>query len=215
MTARALDQARETVKASFTMMMGRLRHLQPAVDDGGYQRLALSAQEQLAGIADSLEPVTTRSQGLPTALEKGAVARLLRHTGVRYKCDLHGPVSALSSSTHVTLYRMISEAIACCCASRDSSNISVYVRAGNGRDRRWVAVRVRARRPTFPGPAVDWEDLIPRLMRTTTGLGFQAIQDRAGIFDGRAKELLLSKGKCITWVMFDPVNREPGFRQAL
>jgi glucose-6-phosphate-specific signal transduction histidine kinase len=57
MTAQAIEQAREAVRAGYAMMLGRLRHLQPAIDDGGYQRVALAAQDQLHGISDSLQPV--------------------------------------------------------------------------------------------------------------------------------------------------------------
>lgn len=203
MTAQALEQVRETVRGGFTLMMGRLRHLQPAIDDGGYQRLALAAQDQLFGISDSLHPVVWRDRGLPAALREGTVARMLDRAGIRYWCELKGPLSCLSSSVHLAIYRMVSEAVAVGCGKRDVSDICVRIRGGDVNGRRWVAVSIVFRGNAARLPHVQWEDLFPRLVRMTTGMGLKAIKDRAAVFEGYARQRDIPGGHRISWLMLD------------
>jgi hypothetical protein len=40
-------------------------------------------------------------------------------------------------------------------------------------------------------------------MRTTTGAGIKAIQDRAAIFEGYARERVSPDGRRISWLMLD------------
>jgi signal transduction histidine kinase len=198
-----LEQARETVRIGYAMMMGRLQHLQPAIDDGGYQRMALAAQDQLFGISDSLHPVAWRERGLPAALREGAVARMLDHAGIRYWCELTGILSSLSSTTHLALYRMVCEALAEGCSKRDMSDVCVRIRGGYANGRRWVVVSIVFRANPVRLPHVKWDDMLPRLVRTTTGAGLKAIQDRASIFEGYARERALPDGRRISWLMLD------------
>ena len=203
MTAQALEQARETVRASYTMMMGRLRHLQPAVDDGGYQRLALAAQDQLFGISENLHPTVWRERGLPAALREGAAARMLDSAGIRYWCELKGPLSSLSSTVHLAIYRMVCEALADGCSKRDVSDVCVRLRGGDVNGRRWVVVSIVFRANLVRLPHVRWDDMLPRLVRTTTGAGIKAIKDRAAIFEGYARERAFQGGRRISWLMRD------------
>lgn len=203
MTAQALEQARETVRNGFTLMMGRLRHLQPAIDDGGYQRVAQAAQDQLFGISDSLHPIGWRERGLAAALREGAVARLLDQAGIRYWCELKGPVSFLSTTLHLSLYRMICEAIAEGCRDRSVSDVCVRIRAGDTEGRRWVAVSIVFQANSIRMPFVRWDDLLPRLMRTASGMGLKAIKDRAATFEGYARERTTPDAKRISWMMLD------------
>jgi two-component system, NarL family, sensor histidine kinase FusK len=202
-TAMALEQARETVRAGYQLMMGRLRHLQPAIDDGGYQRMALTAQDQLAGISESLHPAIYRERGLPAALREGAVARMLEHAGIRYWCELKGPLSQLSSTLHLALYRMVCEAIAYGCNQRDISDVCVRIRCSSTNGWRWVVVSIVFQANVVRLPHVKWDDLVPRLVRTATGGGIKALADRAAIFEGHARERSLPEGRRIAWLMRD------------
>jgi two-component system, NarL family, sensor histidine kinase FusK len=203
MTALALEQARETVRAGYSMMLGRLRHLQPAIDDGGYQRVALAAQDQLFGISDSLHPAVWRERGLPAALREGAVARMLDRAGVRYWCELQGQLSCLSSTVHLALYRMVCEAVSEGCGRKDVSDVCVRIRTGDVQGRRWVVASVVFKSNPLRLPLVRWDDLLPRLVRTTSGIGLKAIKDRAATFEGYARERVFSGGRRISWLMRD------------
>lgn len=185
------------------MMMGRLRHLQPAIDDGGYQRMALAAQDQLLGISESLHPTIYRERGLPAALREGAVARMLEHAGLRYWCDLKGPLSQLSSTLQLALYRMVCEAIAHGCSQRDISDVCVRVRCGAVDGRHWVVVSVVFRANLARLSHVKWDDLVPRLVRTATGGGIKTLQDRVAVFEGYARLRDIPEGRRIAWLMLD------------
>ncbi|WP_114241398.1 MASE1 domain-containing protein [Dyella sp. C9] len=204
MTSQALEQVRETVHAVYNVMLGRLRHSAPVFDDRSYRRQALVAQDQLYRLADSLCPVTWRERGLPGVLREGPIARVLDESGVSYWCDLRGPVSTLSATINLTIYRLVCEAVADGCARRDVSDVRVQVRCGLRGERRWCVVRINLRSRPEQLSSVRWDDLLPRVLRTATGLGWPAIEDRAATFEGRAREHLISAGRCISVILYDP-----------
>jgi glucose-6-phosphate-specific signal transduction histidine kinase len=203
-TAQALEQIRETVRGGYSLMLGRLRHLQPAIDDGGYVRVAAAAQEQLFGLADSLYPQSWRERGLPAALREGAVARMLDESGMHYACDLKGPISQLSSSLHLAVYRTVCEGIAEGCTSKDVSAVRVHVRAGRRAGRRGVLVQLNFVRHPVDLAYVKWEDLIPRLVRSSSGLGMKALRNRAASFEGVVRRRERPQGRSISCLMLDP-----------
>jgi two-component system, NarL family, sensor histidine kinase FusK len=203
MTSQALDQIRETVQSGFTLLMGRLRHLQPAVDDRGYQRQALVAQDQLFRLADGLYPVALRERGLPNALRDGSLARMLGESGLTYSCDLRGPVSKLSHTLRMTIYRVIWEAVTDGCLKKDVSHVRVRVRGVEKHSRYGVVVAIYFQVNQAGAELVRWDDMLPGLIRASTGLGLQAIQDRAAVFEGYAKTRTFSAGRFIGIYMLD------------
>lgn len=205
MTSQALEQIRESVQSGFTMMMGRLRHLQPAIDDRGYQRHAWVAQDQLHRLADSLYPVALRERGLPTALREGALAQMLTEAGLTYSCDLRGPVSTLSHTLRMTIYRVIWEAVADACMKKNVGDIRVRVRVAERHARRGALVVIRFRNLPAELAFVHWGDLLPRMVRATSGLGLRAVQDRAAIFEGRARARPVASGHQISILLLDPI----------
>ncbi|WP_130619079.1 MASE1 domain-containing sensor histidine kinase [Dyella amyloliquefaciens] len=203
MTSQALEQVRESVHSVYNMMLGRLRNVAPVIDDRSYRRQALVAQDQLYRLADSLCPVT-RERGLPAVLREGPIARVLEESGMSYWCDLRGPVSLLSGTIQLAIYRVVCEAVADGCTRRDISDIRVQVRCGHRNDRRWTVVRVNLRAHSGRLNNVRWDELLPRVLRTATGLGWPAIEDRAATFEGRAREHLITRGRCISVLLYDP-----------
>jgi len=203
MTSQALEQVRESVHSVYNMMLGRLRNVAPVIDDRSYRRQALVAQDQLYRLADSLCPVT-RERGLPAVLREGPIARVLEESGMSYWCDLRGPVSLLSATIQLAIYRLVCEAVADGCTRRDISDIRVQVRCGHQNDRRWTVVRVNLCAHADRLSTVRWDDLLPRVLRTATGLGWPAIEDRAATFEGRAREHMITNGRCISVLLYDP-----------
>jgi two-component system, NarL family, sensor histidine kinase FusK len=210
MTSQALDQVRETVHAGFTLLMGRLRHLQPAVDDRGYRRQALFAQDQLFRLADGLYPTALRERGLPNALRDGALTRVLGEAGLGYTCDLVGPISELSHTLRMTIYRVIWEAVTEGCLKKDVGHIRVRVRGVDKQSRRGVFVAIYFHVNPASANLVCWDEMLPNLIRVTSGLGLQAIQDRAAIFEGSAKARAFSAGRFIRVYMLDPMGSGGG-----
>jgi two-component system, NarL family, sensor histidine kinase FusK len=128
---------------------------------------------------------------------------MLDNAGIRYWCELKGPLSCLSSTVHLALYRMVCEAVTEGCSHKDVSDICVRIRGGDVQGRRWVVVSIVFHANLVRLPHVRWEDLLPRLVRTTTGIGIKAIQDRAATFGGYVRERALSDGRRISWLMLD------------
>ena len=205
-TSMALEQIRETVQASFSMMMGRLRHLQPTIEDRSYHRQALVAQDQLFRLADSLYPVSWRERGLPAALREGAIPRALDETGVGYWCDLRGPLSRLSQTLHLVIYRLVVEVVADACARRNLSEVVVRVRCGEKAGRRWALVSMIFRDRAEASSNVRWDELLPRVMRSTSGMGWSGIRDRAMTFEGDAREHSLANGRRVSLLLLDPIT---------
>jgi len=204
MASQTLEQMRESIQAGFAMMLGRLRHLQPAIDDRGYQRHALVAQEQLHRLADSLYPISVRERGLPTALREGAMARLLRDAGMAYSCDVRGPLSRLSHTLHMTVYRIICEAIADGCSKQDMSDVYVQLRCMERYGQRAIVIRIKFKADPVRMAHICWDDL-HAYGRTTSGLGLRAIRDRAALFEGRAKVRSYSDSRLVSVLLQDRV----------
>ncbi|GAB2795301.1 MASE1 domain-containing protein [Dyella kyungheensis] len=205
-TSLALEQIRETVQASFSMMMGRLRHLQPTIEDRSYHRQALVAQDQLFRLADSLYPVSWRERGLPAALREGAIPRALDETGVGYWCDLRGPLSRLSQTLHLAIYRLVVEVVADACAKRNLSEVVVRVRCGEKDGRRWALVSIIFRDKAETSSNVRWDELLPRVMRSASGMGWSGIRDRAMTFEGDAREHPIDHGRRVSLLLLDPIT---------
>jgi two-component system, NarL family, sensor histidine kinase FusK len=204
MTSQALEQIQETVQSACAVMIGRLRYLQPAIDDRSYHRQALVAQDQLHRLADSLYPRNWQERGLPAVLREGALPRVLDEAGVAYWCDLRGAIGGLSPAIHLTIYRVVCEAVADVCAERNVSAISVHVRFGRGQGRQFAVLQIDARAHPARLARIRWDELMPRVLRSSSGLGLQAIRDRAATYEGLARERMLHDGRRISVILFDP-----------
>jgi glucose-6-phosphate-specific signal transduction histidine kinase len=204
MTSQALEQIRDAVQSVCLMMTSRLRLLHPAIDDSNYQRLALVAQDQLYGLADSLYPVTWQEKGVSAALREGQIPRALDRAGIRYWCELRCPLDGLSPTLHLAIYRLVCEAIAEACARKSVTEIGVRLRCGERQGRRWVVLRLLFRADPVRLRSVPWDELLPRVMPASSGRGFHSIQDRAATFEGRARERTLPNGRRISVLLLDP-----------
>jgi len=202
-TAQALDQLGQSVHGAFKLMLGRLRYLQPVTDDVGYRRHAESAQEQLFLLTDSLSPAVLREHGLPGALNQGALARVLHEAGIRYWCDLRGPVGNFPRELSLVVYRVVCEAISEACLTHEPSDLLVKVRCGT-KGRAWAVVMIDFRWNPARSLHVDWVTLRQRLRISTTGLGREAIADRAATYGGRLRERIMLDGKRVVVSFLEP-----------
>lgn len=205
-TAQALDQLRDSINGVFGMMLGRLRHLQPVADDAGYRRQAQIAQEQIYLLTDCLSPSQLRERGLPAALAHGSLAHTLHEAGVKYWCDLRGPVSLFPQSMTLAVYRMTCEAIADALLTRDASDVLVKIRCGT-RHGGWIVLMIETRRHPVRMQHVDWA-LAHRLRASATGMGRKAIEDRAATFGGQVRERSLRHGRRLIASLHEPHPRD-------
>jgi len=202
-TAQALDQLGQSIQGAFKLVLGRLRHLQPVTDDSSYRRHVESAQEQLFLLTDSLSPAVLREHGLPGALNQGAMARVLHEAGIRYWCDLRGSVSNFPRELSLVVYRVVCEAISEACLTHEPADVLVKIRCGT-KDRTWAVVMIDIRWNPARSLHVDWVTLRQRLRISATGLGREAIADRAATYGGRLRERTMPDGKRVVVSFLEP-----------
>ncbi|GAB3789120.1 MASE1 domain-containing protein [Dyella agri] len=203
MASHAVEQARETVNAGFVAMSTRLRHTQPDIDDSKYQRRALVAQDQLYRVADGLYPVAWGHQDLTAMIREGAIARMLGEAGIGYWSELRGPLDRLSPALRLAIYRVACESVAALCNPRDVSRIGLYLRCRK-HGRQSVMLRVEAQIDQARADKVQWEELLPHLHQITSGLGLQAIHDRAVTYEGACREKRRPDGRRISVLLREP-----------
>ncbi|HEV2621038.1 MAG TPA: MASE1 domain-containing protein [Frateuria sp.] len=202
-TSYALEQMSAAIQASYTQLLGRLRSLTPGVDERSYYRQAAVTQHQMYRLADSLYPLSWRERGLPAALREGSIPRALDEAGITYWCDIQGMgLGELSTSIHMALYRLASEAIALACAKRNISSVRLLLRSGAFGGRRWAVLCIDSRVDYERLSRVRWDELLPTL--GGSGLGLGALKDRAMVFGGTVRIRSLAQGSRISLILFDP-----------
>lgn len=204
MTSQTLEQIGLAVHSIYVMLTNRLRLPHTEADDRNYQNLALQAKDQLFGLADSLYPVAWQEKGLSSALREGQIPRSLDRAGIKYWCDLSGPLDRFSSDLQLSVYRLVCDAIAESCSKRSTTGIGVHLRCGEHRGRRWVVLRLDFKLGQTNAASVQWGQLLPQVMPAGSGRGFLAIEDRAATFEGRARERALPEGRRISALLIDP-----------
>ncbi len=200
-TSIAIEQLSHTVRATQEQLLRRLRFLVPSTDDRGYYRQAVVTQHQMYRLADTVYPLNWGERGLPAALREGSIPRSLDEAGIGYWCDIRGRgLSMLSSGLHLTLYRLACEAIAHVCAERNVGRIDVRLRGGLTHGRQWAVLRVDGYFEGYSGQ-VNWDGLLPLL--GGTGIGIAAIQDRAKVFEGRARSRSMRHSRRVSLMVLE------------
>lgn len=187
-TAHAVELIGDTVQHAHNRLLGRLRHLLPAVEERGYSRQAAAAQQQVYRLADSLYPKALKSRGLAYALREGSIRQATEELGIAYRCQLDGAHwDDAASATQMTLYRLACEAVVYLCAQRADERLTLKGRSGVGPRGVWLVLQVEGRHdPSCQGQHSStersWESLLSRL--GASGMGVGSIRDRARLYAG-------------------------------
>lgn len=202
-TSEALEHVREAVQGTYGQLLARLQHLLPEQDETNYRKKAAVTQQQLFRLADSLNPVVWRSDGLAAALRQGSIARGLSECGVDYWCDIRDKgLECISDTLSIAAYRLACDAIFDLCKERPVSSISLALKTGRGsQGRRWLVASITASRLGDP-KLLHSAGLALRL--SSSGLGIEAVRDRVSTFSGRLKYRQLDDYARISIIMYDP-----------
>lgn len=201
-TSHALEHLREAVHATYGQLLDRLRYALPTPDERAYRLHAAMTQQQLFRLADSLHPVFWGEEGLPTALRRGSLARILDECGIRYWCEVRDRgVDNLSPALQIALYRLACDAIASLCATGNINGISVHLRAGIHDGRAWSVLRVESELGIERRGYIQREELLLQL--SFSGLGVDTIKDRVALFEGRMRERSSSESRSISLILRD------------
>ncbi|GGY33437.1 hypothetical protein GCM10008098_28440 [Rhodanobacter panaciterrae] len=200
-TSLGIELISETVHATEEMMFERLRQFRPQVDSRELRRRTTVTREQLFQLADGLNPVTLREQGLAAALRHGGIARALNSHRIGYWCRARGGVDQLSHPMQLALHRLVCEVVTHLCAAHSVGDLTVHLRSGQHAGRRWAVVRIDALFSADSGLLVRGGPLLHRL--AATGLGMDAIRDRAALYEGTIKVHTTAHGECISMMVYD------------
>jgi hypothetical protein len=204
MTSQTLEQIGLLVHSVCSVLINRQQQTHPVNDDRSYHNLALSAKDQLFGLADSLYPVGWEEKGLSSALREGQIPRALDKAGIRYWSDLRGPLNQLSPTLQLAIYRLVCDAIADTCSRKRVAAFTVRLRCGDYRGRLWAVLRLGSQANPARAAGVQWDLLLQHILPAGSGRGFQTILDRATTFEGYAREHSLPEGRRISVLLIDP-----------
>lgn len=201
-TSEALEQVRETVKSTYGQLLTRFQQVMPDQDERDYRRTVADTQQHLFRLADSLNPVIWRTEGLAAALRQGAIARALSESAVDYWCNVRErDLENISDALSIATYRLVCDALFDLCLNRPVKAVSLSLRVGRGANgRRWLVVILTASR---------WDDArrlpSPELASwlSSSGLGIEAVRDRVTTFSGRMKHRRWAEQERISVVMHD------------
>jgi glucose-6-phosphate-specific signal transduction histidine kinase len=205
-TSVGIELISETIHTTEELMFERLRQVRVAMDPRELRRRTTVTREQLFQLADGLNPVTLREHGLVAALRRGGIARALNSHRIGYWCGARGGVDQLSSTVQLALHRMVSEGISHICSAHSVGDLTIHLRSGRHAGRRWAVVRIDALFSEDPGLRVHGSPLQHRL--TASGLGLDAIRDRAALHGGKVKVHATAHGECVSVMVYDDAQIE-------
>lgn len=202
-TSEALEHVREAVQGTYGQLLMRLQHLLPDHDERDYRKKVAVTQQQLFRLADSLNPVVWRAEGLAAALRQGSIARALSESGIAYWCEIREKeLESVSDTLSIAAYRLVCDTIFHLCKDGPVSSVSIALRAGRRKlGRRWLMISVTASRQGAV-KTVHCSDLALRL--SSSGLGIEAVKDRVSTFSGRMKHRSWDDRARISIIMYDP-----------
>jgi glucose-6-phosphate-specific signal transduction histidine kinase len=204
MTSQTLEQIGLAVHSVCMMMTSGFRRTHSTEEGQDYRHLALSAKDQLFGLADSLYPVAWKEKGLSSALREGQIPRTLDKAGIKYWCNIRHPLNQLSATLHLAVYRLVCDAIAERCAQKNVSEIGITLKCGSFHGRQWIAIRLSFQTSNSALRSVRWDQILPQVMPASSGRGFESIQDRAATFEGKARERALPGEQRISVLLMNP-----------
>lgn len=200
-TSLGIELISETVHATEEMMFEHMRQVRPLVDSRELRRRNTITREQLFQLADGLNPVTLHEQGLVAALRHGGMPRALNSHRIGYWCRARGGVDQLSRPIQLALHRLICEVVTHLCAAHSVGDLTVHLRSGQHAGRRWAVVRIDALFSADSGLRVRGGRLLHRL--AATGLGMDAVRDRAALYEGTIKVHTTAHGECTSMMVYD------------
>ncbi|KRE90805.1 hypothetical protein ASG87_01325 [Frateuria sp. Soil773] len=205
--ALGVESVSSTVHATEELLFDRLREYRPLIDTRELRRRTTLTREQLFQLADGLYPASLREYGLVAALRHGGLARALNAHRIGYWCQMRGAIQQLSEPLQLTLHRLVCEGASYLCARHSVQDVTVYLRHGQRDGWQWVVVRIDALFSDDPGLQIRGESLAQRL--AATGLGVEAIRDRAALYEGVTHVRSSAHGECISVLLREPCASQP------
>jgi hypothetical protein len=208
-TAQALEYTAGTLHITNSRLLQHIRRISPNIENESYYKQAVSAQDQLSKLAESLHPIAWRERGLPAALQE-TIGRSLNEAGIAYHCEVTGRgFTRMQSAVLVAAYRAACEAVVYVASRLACSSVRLTLRGGETNGARWVLVRVEgsmddAKVVREIHAASDRRRLATKL--GAMGLDMAELRDHVRLFDGELHHRTGHERMRVTMLLHDPME---------
>jgi two-component system, NarL family, sensor histidine kinase FusK len=207
---RQTSQALEYLAGSLHVTNGRLleqmRRIVPNIESHAFYKQALSTQNQVYRLAESMHPIAWRERGLPAALNE-TIARALDEAGIAYRCEINGRgFTRLAPAVLTATYRTACEAVVYVSSRLACTKVKLMLRGGETNGKRWVVLRIEGSLDdTGVANAVYFTEERQRLASKlgASALDVTEIRDQVRIFDGALHMRTLKDRLRITMLLHD------------
>ncbi|GLQ99673.1 hypothetical protein GCM10007863_40930 [Dyella mobilis] len=206
-----LEQVVGEMQINSNRLLSRFRLMLPANESQTLTKQAVTAQEKVYKLADSMHPIAWRRRGMSAALKEN-IGRALDEMGIAYQCKVTGRgLSQVGNGLHTMIYRLAREAVVYVCGNLHCSRVSILLRGAYVDGQRIVALRVEGL--LEDGLANDsfvlegqQNQLASKL--GATGLDLHQLRDNARLFDGELHVRANPKSLRITTLLIDAAQKE-------
>jgi len=210
-TSQALEYLAGTLHITNGRLLDQMRRIVPNIESHAFYKQAVSTQNQVYRLAESMHPVAWRERGLPAALNE-TVARALDEAGIAYRCEISGRgFTRLAPSVLTATYRTACEAVVYVTSRLACTRVNLKLRGGETHGRRWVVLRIEGVLEETGVASAVYHSEERRRLATKLGasmLDIPEMRDHVCIFNG-ALHLRMPKDKLrITALLHDAVQEE-------
>lgn len=210
-TSQALEYLAGALHITNGRLLDQMRRIVPNIESHAFYKQAISTQNQVCRLAESMHPVAWRERGLPAALNE-TVARALDEAGIAYRCEINGRgFTRLAPAVLTATYRTACEAVVYVTSRLACTRVKVILRGGETHGKRWVVLRVEGvLEETGVASAVYHSGERKRLAAKlgTSMLDVPEIRDHVSIFDGLLHLRMPSDRLQITALLQDSMQEE-------
>ena len=218
-TSQALEYLAGTLHITNGRLLDQMRRIVPNIESHAFYKQAISTQNQVYRLAESMHPVAWRERGLPAALNE-TVARALDEAGIAYRCEINGRgFTRLAPAVLTATYRAACEAVVYVTSRLACTRVNLMLRGGETHGKRWVVLRVEGvLEETGVASAVYHSGERKRLGAKlgASMLDIPEMRDHVSIFDGLLHLRTPSDSLQITVLLHDAMQEEqrPDLRPA-
>jgi two-component system, NarL family, sensor histidine kinase FusK len=196
----------DAVRYAHDRLITRLNRLLPMGEERGFQKQAVATQHEIFQLADGIHPRGLARNGLAFVLQHGTIAQAFGRQDVPYTCELRGvPLTDLSPSTQLALYRLACEAANYLFEQAFLTHVMVRIRTGATGSRHWAVLQMdgsHARNREGPMPSrAECQQFRERL--GANGAGVEDIRNRTRIYRGAARSRPTANGTRLSLLLHD------------
>jgi two-component system, NarL family, sensor histidine kinase FusK len=206
-TAQALEYVAGTLHVTNGRLLQHIRRIYPHVENEGFYKQAVTAQNQVYQLAESLHPIAWRERGLPAALQE-TIGRALDEAGIAYRCQVTGRgFSRMQSAVLTAAYRSTCEAVVYVTSRLSCTSVRVTLRGGETNGARWVFLAIEGLMDDMKvARAISHSPERQRLAAKLGASGFDLgdLTDHVRIFEGDLHHRSGHERMRVTMLLHDP-----------